>query len=42
MRHSDLDLAGIPTPAAQVHAAMMAALPSACGEVISTDAFLAR
>ncbi|MDW9930489.1 isochorismatase family protein [Sinorhizobium meliloti] len=38
----DMDFDGITTPAAQVHAALMAALASAYGEVISTDAYLAR
>ena len=38
----DLDFDGITTPAAQVHAALMAALSFGYGEVISTDAFLAR
>jgi nicotinamidase-related amidase len=38
----DLDFGGITTPAAQVHAALMAALAFGYGEVISTDALLAR
>ena len=38
----DLNFDGITTPAAQVHAALMAALSFGYGEVISTDAFLAR
>lgn len=38
----DLDFDGVTTPAVQVHAVLMAALASAYGEVISTDAFLAR
>ncbi|UXT61318.1 cysteine hydrolase (plasmid) [Agrobacterium fabrum] len=38
----DLTFDGIITPAAQVHAALMAALSFGYGEVISTDAFLAR
>lgn len=37
----DLEFGGITTPAAQVHAAMMAALAFAYGEVISTDELLA-
>lgn len=38
----DLDFDGITIPAAQVHATLMAALAFGYGEVISTDAFLAR
>lgn len=38
----DMDFDGITAPAAQVHAALMAALAFAYGEVISTDAYLAR
>lgn len=37
----DLAFDGVTTPAAQVHAAQMAALAFSYGEVISTDAFLA-
>lgn len=38
----DLEFNWVAVPAAQVHAALMAALAFAYGEVISTDAFLAR
>lgn len=38
----DLTFDGVTTPAPQVHAALMAALASSYGEVISTDAFLSR
>lgn len=38
----DLEFRGITTPAAQVHAALMAALAFMYGEVIDTDQFLAR
>lgn len=38
----DLEFADVTTPAAQVHAALMAALAFGYGEVISTDAFLHR
>lgn len=38
----DLEFDGVTTPAAQVHAALMAALAFMYGEVIDTDAFLAR
>lgn len=38
----DLEFAGVTTPAAQVHAALMAALAFHYGEVIGTDAFIAR
>ncbi|RIA47159.1 nicotinamidase-related amidase [Hephaestia caeni] len=38
----DLEFDGVTTPAAQVHAALMAALAFLYGEVISTDAFIAR
>ena len=38
----DLNFGGITTPAAQVHATMMAALSFGYGDVISTDTFLAR
>lgn len=38
----DLDFNGVTTPAEQAHAALMAALAFAYGEVISTDTFLAR
>jgi nicotinamidase-related amidase len=38
----DLAFDGVTTPAPQVHAALMAALAFSYGEVISTDAFLAR
>jgi nicotinamidase-related amidase len=38
----DLEFNGVTTPAAQVHAALMAALAFYYGEVISTDAFIAR
>lgn len=38
----DLEFDGTAVPAAQVHAALMAAFAFAYGEVISTDAFLAR
>lgn len=37
----DLAFDGVTTPAAQVHAALMAALAFSYGEVISTDTFLA-
>lgn len=38
----DLDFNGVTVPAAQVHATLMSALSFAYGEVISTEAFLAR
>lgn len=38
----DLDFDGVTVPAAHVHAALMSALSFGYGEVISTDAFLAR
>lgn len=38
----DLAFDGVTAPAAQVHASLMAALAFFYGEVISTDAFLAR
>ncbi|MCY1538889.1 Peroxyureidoacrylate/ureidoacrylate amidohydrolase RutB [compost metagenome] len=38
----DLDFNGVIAPAAQVHATLMSALSFAYGEVVSTDAFLAR
>ncbi len=38
----DLDFDGMTIPAAQVHATLMAALAFGYGEVISTEAFLAR
>ena len=38
----DLEFNGVSAAAAQVHAALMAAFAFAYGEVISTDAFLAR
>lgn len=38
----DLAFDGVTTPAPQVHASLMAALAFSNGEVISTDAFLAR
>lgn len=38
----DLAFDGVTTPAPQVHAALMAALAFSYGEVISTDAFMAR
>jgi nicotinamidase-related amidase len=38
----DLDFDGVTVPAASVHAALMSALSFGYGEVISTDAFLAR
>lgn len=38
----DLGFNGVTTPAEQVHAALMAALAFAYGEVISTDTFLGR
>jgi nicotinamidase-related amidase len=38
----DLDFNGVTTPADQVHGALMSALAFAYGEVISTDALLAR
>lgn len=38
----DLEFQGVTTPAAQVHAAFMAALAFLYGEVVSTDEFLAR
>ena len=38
----DLEFNGVRVPAAQVQAALMAALAFAYGEVITTDAFLAR
>lgn len=38
----DLDFDGVTIPAAHVHAALMSALAFGYGEVISTDAFLAR
>lgn len=38
----DLEFNGVATPAAQVHAALMAALAFMYGEVIDTDQFLAR
>lgn len=37
-----LEFAGVKVPAAQVHAAFMAALAFAYGEVVSTDDYLAR
>lgn len=37
----DLEFDGVTTPAAQVHAALMAALAFHYGDVISTDAFIA-
>ena len=36
----DLEFAGVPVPAAQVHAAIMAALAFAYGSVVSTDEFV--
>lgn len=38
----DLEFGGVTAPAAQVHAALMAALAFMYGEVISTEEFLAR
>lgn len=38
----DLEFDGVTAPAAQVHAALMAALAFLYGEVISTDAFITR
>ncbi|MBD8688854.1 cysteine hydrolase [Rhizobium skierniewicense] len=38
----DLNFEGVSTPAKQVHATLMAALAFGYGEVISTEAFLAR
>lgn len=38
----DLDFDGVTVPAAHVHAALMSALAFGYGEVISSDAFLAR
>ncbi len=38
----DLEFGGVAVPAAQVHAALMAAFAFGYGEVISTNAFLAR
>lgn len=38
----DLEFDGVTAPAAQVHAALMAALAFMYGEVIGTDAFIAR
>ena len=38
----DLEFGGVTTPAAQVHAALMAALAFMYGEVVGTDTFLER
>lgn len=38
----DLEFDGVTTPAAQVHSALIAALAFYYGDVISTEAFLAR